>query len=100
MNYRTATVLLLSAATLAATPGAGLRGGDLAPGLARQLATEGPEPLAKAARAQGDAVRGAVVFHRPELACTRCHTAGEEGARFGPDLALAGKDATDIYLVE
>src|SRR5207244_3830795 len=65
-----------------------------------QLLEEGPVALAKAARKQGDASRGAIVFHRPALACTRCHSAGENTIRLGPDLANAGKEATDIYLVE
>jgi putative heme-binding domain-containing protein len=71
-----------------------------APALQQHLEREGVAALAKASREQGDATRGAVVFYRPELACTRCHTAGEDGARLGPDLALAGKDASDTYLVE
>src|SRR5262249_320054 len=37
---------------------------------------------------------------RPALACTRCHTAGEGHVLLGPDLADAGKEATDAYLVE
>src|SRR5205807_6495693 len=53
-----------------------------------------------AAREQGDPSRGAIVFYRPDLACTRCHTAGEGGARLGPDLAQTGKEATDVYLIE
>ena len=56
--------------------------------------------LPRAARAQGDAARGAFVFYRPELACTRCHPAGNGDPKLGPDLALAGKEATDAYLVE
>ena len=40
------------------------------------------EALAEAARTEGDAARGAVVFYQPELACTRCHVAG--AARWGP----------------
>jgi putative heme-binding domain-containing protein len=70
------------------------------PTLTQQLAKEGAGALAKAARQQGDANRGALVFYRPDLTCTRCHTAGEDGARLGPDLARAGKEATDVYLVE
>ena len=49
---------------------------------------------------QGDANRGTIAFHRPDLLCTRCHTAGAEGARLGPDLAKLGKEATDVYLIE
>jgi putative heme-binding domain-containing protein len=81
--------------------GAGEAGAaEPSPTLTRQLAKEGAGALAKAARKQGDANRGALVFYRPDLTCTRCHTAGEDGARLGPDLARAGKEATDVYLIE
>jgi putative heme-binding domain-containing protein len=70
------------------------------PTLQQQLLKENVANLAKAAREQGDASRGAVVFHRPDLLCTRCHTAGEDTTLLGPDLAKAGKEATDVYLVE
>src|SRR5438876_6014008 len=71
-----------------------------APTLQQQLAKEDPAALAKAAREQGDAVRGAVVFYRPDRACIRCHTTGEADSRLGPDLAKAGKEASDVYLLE
>ena len=73
---------------------------DPAPSLHQQLLKENLTALAKAAREHGDAGRGAVVFHRPDLACTRCHTPGEDTGKLGPDLAKAGKQATDVYLVE
>jgi putative heme-binding domain-containing protein len=75
-------------------------GAKPAPTLQEQLVQEGAVALAKAARKQGDASRGALVFHRPDLTCTRCHTAGEGRVLLGPDLASAGKEATDVYLVE
>jgi putative heme-binding domain-containing protein len=68
--------------------------------LQQQLTSEDIGALAKAARQRGDPSRGAVVFYRPELACTRCHVAGDGQPALGPDLAQAGKDATDVYLVE
>jgi putative heme-binding domain-containing protein len=74
--------------------------GESAPTLSQQLLKEEAGVLAKAAREQGDVSRGAITFHRPDIACTRCHTAGEEGARLGPDLAQAGKEATDVYVIE
>jgi putative heme-binding domain-containing protein len=73
---------------------------DPIPSLGQQLTRETAGALAEAARQQGDASRGAIVFYRPDLLCTRCHTAGEEGPRLGPDLAKAGKEASDAYLVE
>ena len=68
--------------------------------LQQQLLEENAAVLAKAAREQGDASRGAVVFHRSDLLCTRCHTPGQDTGKLGPDLARAGKEATDVYLVE
>lgn len=69
------------------------------PTLTQQLQKESPVELARAARARGDADRGAVLFFQPFLACARCHDA-EVGTLLGPDLAQAGKDATAEYLVE
>jgi putative heme-binding domain-containing protein len=68
--------------------------------LQQQLAREDTAALAKAVREGGDSSRGAVVFYRPDLACTRCHVAGDGQPALGPDLALVGKDATDVYLIE
>jgi putative heme-binding domain-containing protein len=76
------------------------RAAEPGPVLQQQLLKEDVAALARAARERGDASRGAIVFYRPDLACTRCHTAGEDGARLGPDLARAGKEATDVYLIE
>lgn len=67
--------------------------------LAERLAKESPADLAKAARAQGDAHRGAILFFQPFLTCAKCHD-GDTGPRLGPDIAQAGKDATAEYLVE
>src|SRR5262249_1701230 len=78
----------------------GTLGAEEPSGLQQQLVKESTAALAKASRMLGDPGRGAVVFYRPELNCTRCHTAGEDGARLGPDLAKAGKEATDEYGVE
>jgi putative heme-binding domain-containing protein len=70
------------------------------PTLTQQLANEKAEVLAKAARAQGDASRGALVFYRAELSCVRCHAAGEESERLGPDLAMIGKEVSDVHFIE
>jgi hypothetical protein len=59
------------------------RAAEPAPTLQQQLLKEDVAVLARAARAQGDPSRGALVFYRPDLACTRCHTAGEDGAGRG-----------------
>src|SRR5262245_3866750 len=99
MRTRIALVLCLLAALVAenATTGADVPGVPL---LHDQLSKEDPGALAKAARQQGDAGRGAMIFHQAQLLCTKCHTAGEGDAALGPDLAWKAKDATDLYLVE
>jgi putative heme-binding domain-containing protein len=67
----------------------------------QQLSAEAPAALAQAAREQGDAARGAIVFYQPYLLCTKCHT-NESGAnQLGPDLTkLDPNVATDVYLIE
>ncbi len=62
------------------------RSTELSP-LERRLLDEGVAALAEAARKEGDPVRGAVAFYQPQLACTKCHGAGDEGNPLGPDLA-------------
>ncbi len=73
---------------------------SLPPALQEQLVKEGAASLARAARERGDAVRGALVFYQPSLVCAKCHLPDETGALLGPDLAKAGKEATDVYLIE
>ncbi|MCA9260358.1 MAG: c-type cytochrome, partial [Planctomycetales bacterium] len=49
----------------------------------------------------GDAERGERVFReRNDLACTRCHLAGEEGTSVGPNLTEIGKTKPRPYLLE
>jgi putative heme-binding domain-containing protein len=67
--------------------------------LTQHLQREGTAALAKAAREQGDASRGAVLFFQPFLTCAKCHD-GEAGTQLGPDIAQAGKEATAEYLIE
>src|SRR5205085_951757 len=42
-------------------------------GLQSSLQAEAPESLAMEGRRDGDAARGAIVFHQPHTACTKCH---------------------------
>lgn len=63
--------------------------------------------LVKLAREQGDAARGAIVFHQPHMACSRCHLLGDSAAMgLGPPLAKPvnqnkpSSEETDEYLVE
>ena len=69
-------------------------------GMHSQLASEDPSALANAARTEGDPVRGALVFHAPQLLCAKCHTNGETTNTLGPDLSRIGKDVTDLHLIE
>jgi putative heme-binding domain-containing protein len=67
--------------------------------LSSKLKQEGADALAKAAREDGDAIRGAVLFPNKELGCGNCHVAGSQNL-LGPDLMNLGELATDKYLVE
>ena len=70
-------------------------------GLGERPEREGPEALAKEARAGGDASRGAFLFFRPSLGCAKCHDGGQEGLpALGPDLAVDGKGLTGSQVVE
>jgi putative heme-binding domain-containing protein len=55
--------------------------------LDRRLAAEPLDALAAAAQSEGDADRGAVLFHRAYLSCAKCHVAADSGRPAGPDLA-------------
>ena len=44
--------------------------------LAESLSTEDPAALVAAIEQEGNALRGANVFHARQLACTQCHTVG------------------------
>lgn len=76
------------------------RSADPAPTLQQQLVKEEAAALAKAAWEKGDAGRGAIVFHRLDLVCTRCHAVAEDAVRLGPDLSRVGPETTGAYLVE
>ena len=76
------------------------QGGPLVRTLEQQLLDESPQKLAKAARQNGDARRGALVFYQAHLACTKCHIPAKGQKTFGPDLSRRKKPVTDEYLVE
>ena len=71
--------------------------------LEQRLQQESPEAIAADAREQGDARRGAIVFHQPQMACSKCHTPGRDerdaGRLLGPDLAVWTETPTDADLV-
>ena len=68
--------------------------------LEQQLMAEGTETLARAALEQGDAKRGAIVFHQPHMACNTCHAVGDKENSLGPDLTRLPAETTDAQLVE
>lgn len=70
-----------------------------APSLTETLIDQGAASLAAAAREDGDAVRGAILFSQQKLACVKCHQPGASDL-LGPDLSRLGPEATDQYIVE
>lgn len=89
---RLSDVLVIASCTIAAGP---VLSADKP--LQEQLAAEPVADLAKAAREQGDAGRGAILFFQPFLSCAKCH---DGDAQLGPDISKSGKEATAEYLVE
>jgi putative heme-binding domain-containing protein len=56
--------------------------------------------LLTAAKATGDARRGADVFRAAQFACTSCHKVGKTGGIIGPDLSKVGICLTPELIVE
>ncbi len=75
-----------------------LSGTVTAQSLSHDLAAEDPAELAKAARENGNAVRGAILFNQRAIACAKCHAPGKD--LLGPDLTTIDQDTTDVQLVE
>jgi putative heme-binding domain-containing protein len=96
---RLAVVLLFAASMIAGTS---LHAADApkpsgtAPPYSEALVKE----LLAAARADGDARRGAVVFRSPTLACLSCHKVAGQGATVGPDLSEVAKCLPPEEIVE
>jgi putative heme-binding domain-containing protein len=66
-----------------------------------ELRRSSVQELAAAARASGDAARGAVVFFQPHMACAKCHAIGKpQQNALGPDLTALARDVQDESLVE
>lgn len=65
------------------------------------LRQQSPEALVAQARNEGDAVRGAIVFFQPTLACSKCHSVGDaKKPILGPNLAAPLDPLSDVALVE
>lgn len=72
--------------------------------LEERLLAEPATTLAEAAKIDGDAKRGAIVFYQPFMACSKCHVHGDSKASLGPDLTavadVPSTEAKEIGLVE
>lgn len=58
-----------------------------------------PTGRCSAAASSGDSKRGALVFHRAELGCSKCHLLGRKDT-IGPDLTSWPEKVTDAFLRE
>ncbi len=67
--------------------------------LTSKLLTEDPLSLAQDARSSGDAIRGAILFPKQEMQCSKCHALGQL-TLLGPDLSRIDGEVTDQQLVE
>lgn len=57
--------------------------------------------LARLAKTEGDAIRGAVLFFQQHMACSKCHAVGKAPLNsLGPDLTTLGNEVSDESLVE
>lgn len=68
--------------------------------LEAKLKLEQPDALAASARQEGDARRGAIVFHRSMMTCAACHTVDGSSNSRGPDLTSIDRKTTDAEIVE
>ena len=68
--------------------------------LEQQLLSETPAGLVAAARRQGDAQRGAVLFHQRNIGCAICHLPDDGRPAVGPELTKPPADVSDSYLVD
>jgi putative heme-binding domain-containing protein len=66
--------------------------------LTSELIEEGATVLARAARKDGSAIRGAILFPQKKLNCANCHRSGS--LALGPNLMETGQDVPDEYFVE
>jgi putative heme-binding domain-containing protein len=72
----------------------------LAQSLTEKLVAEDPATLAEDARANGNIVRGAILFHQGNINCVTCHRPTAAQEKLGPDLSRIEPTATDAYLIE
>ncbi len=72
----------------------------VAQSLTASLVADDPAKLAEEARAVGNIVRGAILFHQGNINCAKCHRPSAEQDRLGPDLSRLEPDVTDAHLIE
>ncbi|MCH2211011.1 MAG: c-type cytochrome [Fuerstiella sp.] len=69
--------------------------------LEQKLREESIDRLVRDVRRIGSAERGAIVFHQPSMACSRCHDLyGSGPAGLGPDLAVWTEKPGDQEMIE
>lgn len=68
--------------------------------LTKQLLSEDRAALIEEIESLGDPVRGALVFYRADVTCTKCHGLESKPDRIGPVLAEESSKATLAELVE
>ena len=69
--------------------------------LTQALLNESSATLIADAKANGNAQRGAILFHQVHVGCVKCHAVDGTTNSLGPDLTKLSeqKDATDEYLI-
>ncbi|MEQ9410353.1 MAG: DUF6797 domain-containing protein [Fuerstiella sp.] len=69
--------------------------------LEQQLQRSSAAQLAAAARINGDAQRGAILFHQVHVGCVKCHSVDGLSNSLGPDLTRLGQqqNATDEHII-
>ncbi|MEM7476465.1 MAG: DUF6797 domain-containing protein [Planctomycetota bacterium] len=68
--------------------------------LQEQLASTDLRDLLAATMKQGDAKRGAILFHQPLMQCAKCHSVTGEASPLGPNLAKFDQQPTPEHLLE
>ena len=66
-----------------------------------QLKATAVSELAAESMANGDAVRGAIVFFQQSMQCSKCHSVtGQSATGLGPDLVSLSKETTNEQIIE
>jgi len=68
--------------------------------LTEKLIAEDPVKLAGEARASGNIVRGAILFHQGNINCIKCHRASAAADGIGPDLSRIEPEVTVAFIIE